>query len=174
MIKKSVGLVLLTDIPKIGLVAILRERGRFNFEKIEPESWPGGCQVTVHGKIENEEHLIDALAREIEEEIGYDILEIFRSQIAEQMIKVNHLKTLDKEIITYAAKLPFSFLKKIKLSVDGGSVWLAKQDEVESAKNLMDFDKYKGVSDRNILAMFPDDKQAVLKAFNFFHKNNYK
>lgn len=54
-IKKSVGLVILAEM--LGengtLVAVLQRRGKRNFEEGgKPESWPGGCQVTAHGTLE--------------------------------------------------------------------------------------------------------------------------
>lgn len=47
--KFRVGLVVLTEIPSLGLVAVLQARGPFNLKKMAPESYPGICEITVFG-----------------------------------------------------------------------------------------------------------------------------
>ena len=69
--KKSVGLVVMTMLPKKDgskvLAAILQRRGTFNTEKMEPESWPGCCQVTCHGRLEEGEDFELGLFNELGE-----------------------------------------------------------------------------------------------------------
>ena len=56
--KKSVGVQILSRDKKGALVAILQVRSQWNEEKNSPESYPGTCQVTVHGKLEEGEDFI--------------------------------------------------------------------------------------------------------------------
>ena len=46
-----------------------------------------------------------------------------------------------------------------------GGFRLIKQNEVEKIVDLSGIDKNIGVTDKNVIAMFPDDKEAVRIAF---------
>ncbi len=64
MKKRSVGIQLLGKNTLGELVAILQVRAKWNSEKNTPETWPGACQVTAHGKLEDGEDFMQALFRE--------------------------------------------------------------------------------------------------------------
>lgn len=60
----------MTELPKLGLVAVLQRRGEFNHEKLEKilkgedqdefgESFPGGCNLTVWGGMKENETPVD-------------------------------------------------------------------------------------------------------------------
>ena len=74
--KRSGGLaILLSNVPGEGeLVELLSTRGLVNPEKLPKgeilESFPGGCQIAVHGRVKEEESELDALYREVQEEFG--------------------------------------------------------------------------------------------------------
>ncbi|GEM_PF-350157 len=68
--RRVTGLLIMTELPNYGLVAVLQRRGEFNHEKMGPESFPGAMQLTVWGGVEESESMPGALFREIQEEMG--------------------------------------------------------------------------------------------------------
>lgn len=161
---QSVGLIVLTEVPPTGLlVAVLRERGFFNFEKMRPESWPGGCQVTVHGKIDEGEKPLDALYRETREEVGEEFAKIVFSRKKPALIFSKH--NADGEVFTYAVKIVCELLWRIRLSPDSGSIRFLQQAEIGKIRDITDYGKNTGVQCRNTIAMFSDEKQALEIAF---------
>ncbi len=163
MSEKSVGLIVLTEISGMGLCAVLRERGYFNFEKMQSESWPGACQVTVHGKLEGDEDFYTAIFREMKEELG----EKFTYSLPIGF-KVSQLQKKNKEVVTFSFKVDPTLLKEIRLGPESGSIRFLRQHEVDDIVDITSFDKAEGVSDRKTIAMFPDEKEAVVKAFALF------
>jgi len=161
--KVSVGLVVLTDISSMGgRVAVLQRRGEFNHEKMGAESYPGACQVTVHGKVEKSESTFTALYREFAEELGKTALRVF---LPSALKNLSNIVTEEKEVMTYGTVLPASFLKEVQLNPSSGGLVLLTEDRMDSIQDLHSFDKKEGVTDRRIIAMFPDEKEAVRKAF---------
>lgn len=57
------------------LMAILQERGSWDFEKMLPESFPGCFQLTFCGGVEEGETFEQALVRESTEELGKNFTE---------------------------------------------------------------------------------------------------
>lgn len=164
MSERSVGLIVLTEIPGIGLCAALRERGYFNFEKMQPESWPGACQVTAHGKLKSIENFLAALFREIKEELGAK----FAYSLPLPMREALRVQKKDKEVVTFAFKVDTDFLKEIRLGPESGAIRLLQKHEVDDIVDIASFNKAEGVPDRKIIAMFPDEKEAVIRAFDLF------
>lgn len=161
MQQRSVGLVILTDVPAMGgLCAVLQVRGEFNHEKLGPESYPGACQITVHGKCEEGEWLPTALMREIREELGPGIHNSIR-----QMSELNRVETEEKLVINYGCRLSAEIIKFIQLSASTGGIRLLRREDVEKIVDLKKFDKKEGVRDRSVTAMFADEKEAVRLAF---------
>ena len=162
---RSVGLVILTEVPGLGLAAVLKERGYFDFEKMKPESWPGGCQVTVHGGVNENEHFLTALHREMEEELGKDFSDSFWSNTSRKITEVHAIRTSEKEIVTFAAKVHFGLLPGIKLSPESGAIRFLFRNEIGKISDLANYPKNTGVTDRRKVAMFSDEEAAVLSAF---------
>ena len=165
---RSVGLIILTELPSGELVAVLRERGSFNFEKMEPESWPGGCQVTVHGKLEDHEKAVECLYREMQEELGEEFAFFFWKTHIRTMAEVCSVLTDKKQIVTLADKVDFDALCKIRLEPGTGCVRFLRPQEIPHIKRLEEFSKARGVPGRETVAMFEDEKKAVLAAFGHF------
>ncbi|OGI64764.1 hypothetical protein A3H53_00535 [Candidatus Nomurabacteria bacterium RIFCSPLOWO2_02_FULL_40_10] len=163
--KKSVGVQLLGKNISGELVAILQIRSAWNAEKKCLESWPGGCQVTVHGKLKEGEDFMQALWREISEELGTEILPAVKVL---RLIELINKDNPERKIITFGAIANAEILKillnKPKNKTSGGFKMI-KQNEVEKIADLQIFDKNFGVTDENIIAMFPDEKEAVRMAF---------
>ena len=59
-----------------------------------------------------------------------------------------------------------SFLKALG-SYSGGIV-LIREDQIDGIQDITNFDKKEGVTDKQIIAMFPNEKKAVKKAFEMF------
>lgn len=170
--KRSVGLVALTDLPAFGgRVAILQVRGEVNTEKLEPESWSGGCQVTVHGKLHGVETWEDALRRETREELGRfagEHLEgLMRREDFEQQI-VGTSEEGDKEVRTYGILVEPMFIRDLILHSSSGGIRLAREEQVRECDDLGKLDKKEGVRDRRVTTMFEDERNAVLNAFERF------
>lgn len=167
-IKKSVGLIIVTEIPGKGSVAVLRERGEFNFEKMTPESWPGGCQVTAHGKLKPQENSVLGLRREIGEELGGEFAYNFWAKYQKNIFVVHGLTEECKEITTFAVKIELRLLAKIRLAPDSGRIRFASLKDAERIADLTSFPKDKGVTDASVIAMFPDEKETVISALQTF------
>lgn len=177
MIERSVGLIVMADMPGMGLAAVLRERGYWNFEKMKPESYPGGCQVTAHGKLEEGESFETALAREIKEELGeqfsralfvVEALSQAGGFFKEGILEVHREETSEKVVITFATKVDGYFISHVRLGPETGGLRLLAWSELEKIVDLREFSKETGVPDRVTIAMFPDEKKAVEKAFDLF------
>lgn len=52
------------------LAVLLHSRGEYDFQKNQPETFPYLFQPSCHGKVDGEEELMQALHREMKEEIG--------------------------------------------------------------------------------------------------------
>ena len=170
--KRSVGLVVLTEIPGIGPVAVLQRRGEFNHEKMGPESFPGACQVTCHGKVEEGEDQLKALFREIREELGEDMEALLSLALAgNKMLIVSQEQTEEKIVSTWAAIVGEEFFDILRLGPSTGGLRLVRKEDVENIQilDLKDPDqKRDGVTDRRVTAMFADEKRAIKRAFALF------
>lgn len=161
-----VGLLVIVKVGNEGM-AVLQRRGEFNHEKMGPESWPGGCQVTVLGGGRAGETPLQAMWREISEELG--------ERVTDFMLLRNFLvKLLDKEEGNQQKKI-FGVIESnylltiIRLHPSTGGLVLLPESKVEEIQDLTQFDKKEGVTDRKVIAMFPDEIEAVRKAFEQYH-----
>lgn len=165
--KKSVGLIVITKHPQTSdPIAVLVRRGKYNHEKgWSKESYPGACQVTVHGKLESEESPIEALFREIREELGDVFL-----RIVKKLTDPPRLVWEDAEmgVRTYGVAVHHSALSFIALGPSSGGLQFVTCEEVKDILNLRTFDKSIGVKDVDTVAMFPDEIEALKAAFDRF------
>ena len=176
MAERSVGLVVLTEIPGMGLVAVLRERGYWNFEKMRPLKWPGCSQGTASGKLETGEVFDEALAREVTEELGTEFALRFQSHLdhnSSALVEVGRSPRGDGEVVTYAVKLDRGLFGEIRLSPETGGLRLVSREEVEGIIELDADNKdqeREGMLDRKrtLIAMFPEVKRALAEAFAHF------
>lgn len=165
-LKQSVGVVLITNLPGKGPCAVLQRRGFWNFEKMKPESWPNGCQVTAHGGVEEGEKLLQALEREAREELGEEFVEHATLRMfAEDKLQVVFVHENEKRsVTTFGMEIPHESLRLIRLQPDSGGLFFVTADDLEEIENLDKFDRLGGVPSGRI-AMFEDEKQAVARAF---------
>lgn len=160
IMRKGVGLLIVTRVSGIGKVAVLQVRGLFNTEEMRPQYYSGGSQVTVYGGIKRGESPRKALAREAREELGAAVAGML---IKARLAKVAEFRRANEEGIIYAARLPSVFLKKIRLGPDSGGIRLATLNDLRNAQNLSNYKE--GVRDTRTLAVFPDTKKAAVEAF---------
>ena len=162
--KRSVGLLVITNIPAMGgRVVVLQRRGKFNHEKMAPESYPGGCQASIHGGVEENEMFEQALFREAEEEFGSDFV-LFLKQHLDGMSEVSIIKDESCEIRTYAIELPSDCIKVIKLRPSSGRLDFLCKDKIDSIVDIKQFTRERGVTDSRVIGMFNDARDAVMKA----------
>ncbi|MBI2627681.1 NUDIX domain-containing protein [Candidatus Nomurabacteria bacterium] len=167
--KKAVGAQLLSKNIDGELVAILQVRAKWNAEKNAPESWPGACQVTAHGKLEKGENFLEALMREVEEELGNEMVPIIKqlSKTGKLMELVNN-DSQEKQIITYGVIVKenvFQTLMKKQKSPSFGGFKIIQKENIDKIVDIKTIDKITGVTDENIIAMFPDHKEVLKIAF---------
>jgi hypothetical protein len=164
--KRAAGLIVFTHLPGKGLVAILQKRGEFNDETMLPESFPGGCQLTVWGSVKDDEDYAAALNREIGEETGWVWLADFL--IARNEGKAIHLEEPSSSgaASVWAAYFPAEKIKQLRLSAaSGGIVLLEEKDLVRIHDLKRDFDRSEGVPMRGTIAMFSDSREMLAKGF---------
>lgn len=184
--KRAAGLLVMTELPGMGLVAVLQRRGEFNHEKMGPESFPGAMQLTAWGGMkDDEEYPLTAALRECEEEIGKEATSFVVDRITflvrhpddpekprslEYVQEIYYFEDEKKLGVAFAVKLPCEFLQEIRLGPSSGGIRLLKEEEIEKIQDLKNFDKVAGVTDRNVLAMFADAKETIQKAFALCRK----
>lgn len=161
--KRFVGLVVVTEVDGLGRVAVLQRRGEFNHETMKPESYPGGCQVTAHGGVEEGEDFEQALLREAEEELGNGFVRAWQSS-GQGMQEMVRLEENGRQVRTYGVKLSAEVLGQIRLGPSSGGLVLLPEAKAPEIKNLKDYKKDGGVHMREVIAMFPDARDAVRKA----------
>lgn len=170
--KRSVGLVVMVRIPKDGkeiLMAVLQRRGRWNTEKMAPESYPGCCQVTCHGKLKDGETFFQGLYRECHEELGTSFGDYIQADCRLETLRWE--TTEEKEFMTLGVIVHMMKLEMIRLGPDSGGLELITRNQVQDIFSLTQEGKdlkEKGPSRRDSLYMFPDEIEAVRKAFGVF------
>lgn len=167
---QMVGLIVFTETEDRGLVAVLQRRGTYDFENWHPESYPGGYQLTVWGGVKKNEIPIMAFWREILEELGWTafikltLKETFPIQ-TDSPIEYNGKMV---ETFVQAVKVEKDFIEKsIRLGPSSGGICLVNEAEAELLKNLRDYSRDNGVINRTDIAIFPDSKPTLLRAFQW-------
>ena len=157
---KMVGLLLMTDLPQLGRVAVLQRRGKFSHERMAWANYAGGCQLTVMGKVnEGERTFFEALCRELRVELG-----------GEHLVAFGLMVLVSKEDFkVWTLYLPYEdfveFLQKdLKLEPCTGGLEFITKDRLKDVVNLKDYPD--GVSNLETIAMFPDEKEAVELVFD--------
>lgn len=124
-------------------------RGRLNFEHSPPkkESWAGGLQPLVHGKLKDGESVKDAVKRELAEEAGLPVTVLDSSfQDLRRIGDTEH----------FCLYLHESRLPEIRLHPSSGGLILLSETDLSQVANLKLLPKDQYVEG---LAMFQDDLQ---------------
>ena len=174
MLKEDISLIIFTQLKGYGKVAILQARGEFNHERMNPETYPGGTQSTVHGGLEQNETYIQALLRETEEELGEKVAQLIKSRLKD-LKEVYHkgvkieIKTQTRKVKTYAIYIEDpSFIKDIRLSASSGGIRIVTKKDLKNLRSIYEHVKeprFNGVDERRVIAMFPDELAALKSAF---------
>lgn len=159
--RRSVGIVIVVEINGVRY-ALLQERGELDPEKLPGklrQSWPGICQVSVHGSIEPGEDEHSALGRETAEELGPALIWI----VGLERKLISDVERSGEQVVTYAVEIPWEAIRKIPRGFSGlHLVSVAEAVKIQSATCIAD-GKTLGAIDRQIW-MFPDERDAVIKA----------
>ncbi len=161
--KRSVGLVVLTEIPEVGVVAVLQRRS-------PTDSYSGGCQVTCHGRIEEGEDHYSALRRESIEELGERAALVILPPTLDGLTLLVEKSDEKEDATTYGIFVPDPAFLDLLVSEDStvdpsDRFPRLRQDEIANIQNLKNFDKRVGVTDPGVIAMFSDEAKAVRLAF---------
>jgi len=163
--KKSVGLILVMRLSENSVpMLILQRRGRWNTEKCAPESYPGCCQVTVHGGLKEDESFLEALSRESREELGRAFTVTYEKDV--HLIRLVEVRNDKKEVITYGGIVMPERLRLVQLGPDSGGFDPITMEEALQIVPITDEMKIIGPPP-GVRAMFPDEIEAVGKAFEF-------
>lgn len=165
--KVSVGLVLLTKLKIDGnyqYFAVLQRRG-------DSDSWPGLCQVTAHGGLESGETFIQALSREIKEELGVEAWIHITPEITSNMVKISEIAEETKSVQTFALLVPLSTIGLMVSEESSGGFEFVSQSHVCNIEPATKYGKQSKVP-LGTIAMFPDEKLAVINSFEKYSGNN--
>lgn len=163
--KKTVGLIVLANIQDHGLVAALQVRGDFNSEKDNQETYRGASQLTLHGSINEGETEKEALLREAKEELGEEFANLIQGK-ALDLEELNRTEDEKISVINFSFRIAEKDLDKIKINErTGASIRLIVKDEIKNIRELKLTEKLNGIENKNDIAMFPDDIEAVKLAF---------
>jgi hypothetical protein len=82
-------------------------------------------------------------------------------------VELNQKETNRKMVITYGIIIPFELVLKIRIDnpFDRLEKLMKKQAFSDHIRKVNEADKEKGIQNMNMIAMFPDEKKAVLSAF---------
>lgn len=206
--RRMVGLLVMTEMPDGELVAVLQRRGEFNHEKLEgilshkrpvsagwSESFPGGYSLTVWGGMEDGETSIQAMIREVQEEMGQEFYGLLLSQelappvqpifypvigedpealLKEMEDEPKDLSRItevysfeDKENlkIAYAVKMPCACLASMRFNPSSGGIRLLRENQIEDLRKLEIFPEDVGVIDKNLTALREDCIATIKIAF---------
>lgn len=159
MFKKAVGLFVFTVIGT-DVVAVCQRRGSFNFKDMKQESWAGLLQPTCHGKLEEGEEYLDALWREVEEELG-------DSGFLPDENGRGLVVLVDGVVKTYAAMVDPSLIATMQLHSSTGGFRLVSYGDISIIRSALPEYRLNGVPPL-IDAMFDDDYEALKEGFRHF------
>lgn len=160
MLEKSVGVVVVVRTIE-GLKVALQKRG-------EKDSFPRAFQMTAHGKVKRDEDFFPALMRECSEELGESFTLYFL--VTTSIVKlIYQISNDNKEIWTYGILVPEISLDIITIEKTSGGIVLVEACKFfdGSVINITP-NKKQSVYPKGVIAMFPDEIQAVKKALDVF------
>ena len=136
-------------------------------KKMSKESYPGCCQVSVHGGLKDGESFYVGLIRESSEELGDEFTQASQKDIP--LTELFRELTNEKEVRTYGAFIPTERLSMVRLGPDSGGLELVHGDNFFNGQvqEITEDMKLNGPP-HGVIALFPDEIQAVKKALEMF------
>jgi ADP-ribose pyrophosphatase YjhB (NUDIX family) len=129
-LRKSVGLVIITQEQNSIYSVLLQKRAEFNSEIGGRESYPGCLQVSCHGGVEEGEDFLDALKRELHEELGQEFSHEFHRSSA-SLHKVFEAEDDEMHVIIWAMFFPKErLLTTIRRGKDVGDLIYVSEGEI--------------------------------------------
>lgn len=166
--KRSVGLIVLAEFQVDGITAIraiLQKRGKYDYEKKRPESYPNCLQVTSHGNLLEGESFYDGLVRRVRQELG----ERFSREImTEGLLSVRMVQEEigdDKNIQTFGCLVEETVIEMIRLHASSGGLIQVSKEDVEKLTPISTTMKEGGLEHHSITALLQDEINAVQAAF---------
>jgi len=131
--RPKVGILLVTNGKNGDYVAHLQMRGVHDYRKDCPQTWPGIYQVTAEGKKHPHESNLDALRRELREELGQPAGEFIFKMLVGDGIRSNAILLHKEDITIYQLLVPSDLFKDygIRLeNITGGLRPIAREDVI--------------------------------------------
>ena len=163
--RSGVGTLLMTKEGE--LVAHLQKRGSWDYRQERPQTWPQVCQVTAEGKRQAKETDLEALRREVMEELGPSmgtwIFHVLLDEKPDKFVLVQNDQT-----IIYGLVVPIDVFKSIRLEpITGGFVRVT----AKTMHTLMQaVPEWKNREHNQLSTVVrPHTKEALVAAFRRFH-----
>ncbi len=150
-----------------GPFVVLQRRGEWDYEKGQKESWPGACQCTANGGMEDEdeEDTLRCMRREVYQELGPEFARQLVGRYAPSRLCRIVTERLNREAEIYWTQVPEAMLGSIVLHAStGGLVRIRPGQEILDMS--LHFTREDGVPDRRVIAGYPETIEAVTRAFN--------
>lgn len=167
MPRRSIGLIIFENDRTDKLRALCQLRGPWNWEVDRAESWPGGLQVTCHGKLGVTEDWEIGLAREAKQELGLSL----QFEFAELRLLVHKQPTRDgdEEVKTFGLYSGGQnwVESHVRLHPSSGGLMPIYAHQLSEIRNLRASPKETGPP-RGVLAMFEDELEALKTGFDIF------
>lgn len=173
---RKAGILVLTNIPDMGIAGVSQTRGAYNLKKLRPQSFPCASQVTAYGKCKVGESFAETIQRETREELGEKACDII---LPKGWTKKSNLKRVYAsassihEIQIFALYIKdHTFLQEIRTEPSCGEIRLIFPKKLSSIRKLKESDKNDGMMHfpRTKLGMTEDTYSAFLGAFAIFAK----
>lgn len=170
-VNRMVAALLVVSRDDQGPFAVLQRRGEWDYEKGQPESWPGACQSTANGGMEDEdeEDTYRAMRREVFQELGPEFAGLLIPPYAPTRLCRIVTERLHREADIYWVEVPEAMLSSINLHASTGGLL-----RVRPGREILDmslhFNRTDGVTDRRIVAAYPETIEAVARAFKLMAK----
>ncbi|MFA6322648.1 MAG: NUDIX domain-containing protein [Candidatus Buchananbacteria bacterium] len=166
-LKVSLSLLIFTKDIDGQTKALIQQRGPWDYEKDQPQTYVGAWQTSVHGKLEN---IWEGLARETREELGDD----FASQLNEsEVIAMEHEEPTEdsRRVFHHLTFVPLEKIKSIKLHSSSSGFKMVTEEEVKKFRPIdIILHRDSGVPKDGIW-MFDDEISSLLDGFEFIQKN---
>ncbi len=148
-----------------GLFALLQKRGEWDYEKRQPESYPGGCQATASGGMEEEDDGDPeaTMRREVWQELGGTFASLVISAKPEFLASIP-MPNMNRRATFYWVEMPEEDLAKIALHPSSGGLVRFRQG-MEMRDMYAEFSRAEGITDRRVIAAYPELKLALARAF---------